>query len=95
MRLQVEALAYYDLGNRQASDAALRQLVSKHANDAAVQIAEIYAHRGETNKALEWLDRAYQQHDSGLVAAEFSPFLKNLRGNPRFVELLNKIRPAH
>ena len=93
--LQVEALAYHDLGNRKASDAALKELISKYGGDSAVQIAEVYAYRGETNKALDWLYRAYEQHDAGLVAAEFSPFLKSLRGNPRFTELLNKIRPAH
>jgi hypothetical protein len=29
-------------------------------------VAGTYAHRGDHTTALQWLERAYQQHDSGL-----------------------------
>jgi serine/threonine protein kinase/predicted Zn-dependent protease len=91
-KLPLAALAYYSLGRRQASGVALRELIGTHANDGAFQIAEVYAYRGEADKALEWLDRAYQQHDSGLTDLKADPLLKSLRQNPRYIELLKKMR---
>jgi len=93
VRLQDEALAYYDLGRRQESDATLRELIAAYANDSAFQIAEVYAYRGEVDKAIQWLDRAYQQHDSGLTDLKSDPLFKGLHQNPRYIELLKKMRP--
>ncbi len=86
-----EALADYSLGHRQASDAALKDLIANHASDSAYQIAEVYAYRGEVDKALEWLDRAYRQHDSGLVTVKVDSLLNNLRHNPNFIDILKKM----
>ena len=91
-RLQGEAVTYYSLGRQQASDAALKKLIATHAHDAAFQVAEVYAYRGETDKALDWLERAYQQHDSGLIDLKLDPLLKSLRREPRYMEILKKMR---
>jgi len=91
-KLHLASLVYYSLGRHQASDVALRELIGTHANDGAFEIAEVYAYRGEVDKALEWLDRAYQQHDSGLIDLKVDPLLKGLRQNPRYIELLKKMR---
>jgi tetratricopeptide (TPR) repeat protein len=90
--LQGEAFAYYSLGRRQESDAALRELIAAHANDSAFQIAEVYAYRGEVDKAIQWLDRAYEQHDSGLIGLKLDPLFKSLHQNPRYIEILKKMR---
>ena len=42
-------------------------------------------------KRLEWLDRAYQQHDSGLPSLKTDGLFKGLRQNPRYIELLKKM----
>jgi eukaryotic-like serine/threonine-protein kinase len=91
-RLQGEAFAYYSLGRRQESDAALRELIAAHANDSAFQIAEVYGYRGEVDKAIQWLDRAYEQHDSGLIGLKLDPLFKSLHQNPRYIEILKKMR---
>jgi len=91
-RLQGEAFAYYSLGRRQESDAALRELIAAHANDSAFQIAEVYAYRGEVDKAIQWLDRAYEQHDSGLIGLKLDPLFKSLHQHPRYIEILKKMR---
>jgi TolB-like protein/DNA-binding winged helix-turn-helix (wHTH) protein/Flp pilus assembly protein TadD len=85
-RLSGEALAYYALGRRAESDNALNKLIATHQNDAAFQIAEVYAFRGETDQAFAWLDRAYRQRDSGM------PEMKSLLQDPRRAELLQKMR---
>src|SRR4030095_473514 len=90
-RLETQVLAYHALGREQESDAVLAALIAKHQNDAAYQIAEVYAFRGESDKSFAWLERAYQQRDTGLPEIKTDPLLKNLRPDPRFNELLKKL----
>ena len=94
LKLTGEAIAFHSLGRHQPSEAALRELIARHGNDAAYQVAEVYASRGETDKALEWLNRAYQQHDSGLIGLKSDPMLKSLRQNPGYIQLLKKMKLA-
>jgi TolB-like protein/DNA-binding winged helix-turn-helix (wHTH) protein/Flp pilus assembly protein TadD len=91
-KLSGEALAYYALGRREESDKALNKLIAAHQNDSAYQIAEAYAYRGETDKAFEWLDRAYRQRDPGTPELKTGPLMKSLRRDPRYAELLKKMR---
>jgi tetratricopeptide (TPR) repeat protein len=93
-RLSAEALAYYDLHRRDDSNIALAQLVAMHADDAAFQIAEVYAYRGELDKAFDWLDRAYQVRDPGTPEVKIDPLLKNLRHDLRYADFLKKMRLA-
>ena len=90
-KLSGEALAYYALGRRAESDNALSKLIATHQHDAAFQIAEVYAYRGETDQAFAWLDRAYRQRDSGLPEMKTSPLMKSLLQDPRRAELLQKM----
>jgi len=62
-RAQGLALAYYALGQEPESDAALSELISKFQTEAAFQVAEVYAFRGEAKQAFDWLERAYSVHD--------------------------------
>ena len=86
-----EALAYHALGRRQESDAALARLISQNSNDAAYQIAQVYAYRGEVDQAFAWLNRAHRQHDSGLLWLKTDLKLKSLHKDPRYALLLKKL----
>lgn len=66
-RLAGMPLVLHALGRRGESDAALAELKEKYAADAAYQIAQVHAFRGETDLAFEWLERAYDQRDGGLA----------------------------
>jgi eukaryotic-like serine/threonine-protein kinase len=90
-RLQDLALAYHALGRKQESDQALAEFVAKYAAAGAVQIAEVYAFRGETDLAFEWLDRSYKQRDAGLPDMKGDPLLKNLERDPRYTAFLKKM----
>jgi eukaryotic-like serine/threonine-protein kinase len=90
-KLTGEALVYHALRRHADSDAALKKLIATHQNDAAYQIAQIYAYRGEPDKAFEWLDRAYRQRDAGAPALKIDPLFKSLRRDPRYTELLTKM----
>ena len=59
--------------------------------DRALQIAQVYAYRGQTDKSFEWLNRAYGQHDGGLTVMKLDSLLKGLRQDSRYTELLQKM----
>ena len=91
-KLTGQALVYHALGREQDSTAALTELIAKHDIDSAYQIAEVYAFRGESDDAFEWLELAYKQRDAGLPEIKTDPLLKNLRHDPRYTDLLRKLR---
>ncbi len=91
-RLQGQAVAYYALRRKRESDAALSELIAKYQSQSAFLIAEVYASRKEPDQAFKWLDRAYVQHDSGVAETKLSSLLKNLRGDPRYIAFLKKLR---
>ena len=86
-----EAFAYHSLGRQQASEAALRELIARYGGGAAYEVAGVYAYRGEVDKALEWLDRAYQQHDSGLTYLKSDGLVLGPAPEPAYIELLKKM----
>ena len=90
-RLTGEALTYQALGRRQDSNAALSRLIEEYQQNMAYQIAEIYAYRGQSDLAFDWLDRAYQQRDSGLRSLKIDPLLKGLHRDPRYADLLKRM----
>jgi TolB-like protein/DNA-binding winged helix-turn-helix (wHTH) protein/Tfp pilus assembly protein PilF len=84
------AIAYYALGRKQESDAALSELITKYQQNT-YRIAEVYAFRNQFDEAFESLDRAYSQRDSGLILTKVDPLLKSLRHDPRYAALLKKL----
>ena len=91
-RLWALALAHHALGQKKESDAALAELIEKYQAVGAFQIAEVYGYRGEADRAFQWLERAYAQHDPGCVLVKGDPLLKNLERDPRYVAFLKKMR---
>ena len=89
-RRYLVALAQHARKDRAAADAALADLI---ANKEGVfyQIGEVYAFRGETDKAFEWLQNAFDAHDTGMLAILVDPLLQGLRDDPRFKTLVAKM----
>jgi serine/threonine protein kinase/Tfp pilus assembly protein PilF len=85
-------LVYHALGQKKKADAALADLVAMLPMDAAYQIGEAYAFRGEADSAFHWLDRAFAQRDGGLTEIKGDPLLKSLEHDPRYTEFLKKMR---
>ena len=86
------ALVNYTLGKKNESDIELTTLIKKDQYDSAYQIAEIYAYRGEKDKAFDWLERAYNQRDGGLVAIKGDPLLHNIEKNSRYKAFIEKMK---
>lgn len=85
------ALAHYIRGEHKEADAALNDLIAHGHDRLAYQIAELYAVRGEKDKAFEWLETAFNQHDGGTLSLLVDPLLRDLRGDPRYKQLLAKL----
>jgi tetratricopeptide (TPR) repeat protein len=84
------ALAAQLNGDRNAADAAVKQLIKADASTSAYQIAQIYAVRGDTDKTFEWLDRAWSNRDLGFLYLLYDPFIRRYKDDPRFVVFCRK-----
>jgi TolB-like protein/thioredoxin-like negative regulator of GroEL len=91
-RLAGLALVNHALGRKKESRENLAELISKVQAVAPYQIAEIYAFRGDKDKAFEWLQRAYTERDDGIRDIKGDPLLKNLANDPRYSSLLKQMR---
>ncbi|MEY2520570.1 MAG: hypothetical protein QOF24_2329 [Verrucomicrobiota bacterium] len=83
-RLVVSAVALWNLGRKEESDAALATLIKDDADVGAFQIAEVYSGRGDKDNAFLWLDRARRQQDPGIAYYPNDPLLDSLRSDPRW-----------
>ena len=90
-RLEDRAIIAFAKQRSADSEAALRQLIEKYHAASAVQIAQVYAYRGERDKAFEWLARAFDQQDPGIVNVMTDPLFASLHGDPRFNAVLRKV----
>jgi len=84
------ALAQYARGDQKAADAALADLIGNNRG-LDYQVAQVYAVRGEKEKAFEWLQIALDNHDTGMLALLVEPLLKSLRDDPRYKTLVAKM----
>ena len=85
------ALAQYVRGDRKAADAALADLIANSRDGLAYQVSQVYAVRGEVDKAFEWLQIAFDNHDGGMPSLLVDPLLRGLRDDPRYKNLLAKL----
>ena len=84
------AWAYQVLGRSAESRSALAQLETTRADADAYSIAQIYALRNDPERAFQWLDRAYRQHEY-LMELKVEPSFSSIRGDPRYQALLRKM----
>ena len=85
------ALAYYALGKNAEADATLAGILKAQADESAMGIADVYAFRGQSIEAMQWLERAYAQKDSSLYQIKVDLTLKHLAPDPRFKAFLKKM----
>jgi tetratricopeptide (TPR) repeat protein len=90
-----------DRGRRQAGYAgAMRAAADTLAARArtryvmAFSVALLYANAGEKEAAIDWLERAYQQHGALLEYIRISPEFEALRPDPRYQDLLRRLNLA-
>jgi len=96
-----EVVKALERGQRQAGYAgAMRAAAETLAARARTQyvmafgVALLYADAGEKQAAIDWLERAYQQHGALLEYIKCSPEFEALRPDPRFQDLLRRLNLA-
>jgi len=85
-------LAYHALGRKAESDAALARVLKGRGSASPLNVALLYAYRGERDLAFEWLERAVDERDLVLGhKMRDEPKLEPLRRDPRYKALLTKM----
>jgi serine/threonine protein kinase/Flp pilus assembly protein TadD len=81
-------------GMRAEAETAVRnlKLQAERQYVPSSAIAMVYVGMGQKSEALNWLDRAYDEHDFSMVFLGVAPWFKSLRGEPRFDRLLQRMQ---
>jgi serine/threonine protein kinase/tetratricopeptide (TPR) repeat protein len=83
-------------GHADEAREVLRGLIARREEEwvTPYEIATIYALLKDRDQAFAWLSRAAREHAVGFTFARVDPHLDNLRGDPRFGELLRRTEHA-
>jgi tetratricopeptide (TPR) repeat protein len=85
------AAAYYALGRKADSDAALASLMIDYSS-WPTGVALAHAGRGELDQAMDWLEKAYVERDPDvLLWGPGHPFFAPLHADVRYQALMSKI----
>ena len=92
-RLADLAHAYALSGKRDQAVKALDQLKELRSKSyvSPFYIAEIYTALGDKNRAFEWLEKAYEERDSGMAYLKLEDNFESLSSDPRFRDLLRRM----
>ncbi|MGA8617581.1 MAG: hypothetical protein WB660_03540 [Candidatus Sulfotelmatobacter sp.] len=87
------AEAHAAAGEQLEARRTLEQLngISKQRYVTPYMFARVYAALSETNEALKWLEAAYQERASFLAFLKVDPHFENLRSEPRFQTLMQRM----
>jgi TolB-like protein len=91
--LRDAGIAYAKLGKREKAEemiARFRELGKKEYIPTN-RIAVIYGALGEMDKAFVELEKAFEARDWELYRSDIEPYLNDLRGDPRFAELVKRL----
>jgi serine/threonine-protein kinase len=85
--------AYAISGDRPKAEQTLRELeeMSKRRYVNSTAFADIYLGLGEKEKALDWLDKAYENQESACWLLRVDPIYDGVRNEPRFQGLVQKV----
>jgi pentatricopeptide repeat protein len=86
--------AYARAGRVREARECLRELKQRSKVDTVgtYAVAFIHAGLGEKEQAFEWLEKAYAERDQGMLYLKVDPTLDPLRSDPRFQDLLRRMR---
>ena len=85
------AMALFTAGRQDEFMRVFSEIRARWGETAPLDIAMIYAWSGEIDSAFGWLERAESVDIGAVQRLYLSPFLYNLRGDPRWNELLYRI----
>jgi len=95
--LSVLARTYAVAGQPDKSKAVLTTLLetANQRENLAIPLAGVYAALGQKEAAFTWLERAYRNHEGGLILIRVAPAFQAISGDPRFLDLVRRIGLRH
>lgn len=86
-------MLYAFSGKKDQAHALLDEVLKSASNSyiAPCLIAQIYSVLNERDQAFRWLEKAREVRDTNIVNLNTDPLYRNLRSDPRFKELKNRI----
>lgn len=94
--LTLAALGYvYAVSGKSTEARQMLDLLLQAAQKGQVrpyEIAKVYSGLGEKDRAIEWLNKAYQDHSPWLLKLKSDPNFENLRSDQRFQTLIEQIK---
>ncbi len=95
-REAVEALdrGFAEAGYRGALRRVAETLVARSKTTFVTpwQIATLYTRAGLNKEAIDWLEKAYQAHDQNMPYICVDPIFDDLRNEPRFQDILRRMK---
>jgi hypothetical protein len=86
------AQAHAVAGDKPATERIVRELgEGGHRYVSPYNVARVYGAIDDKQRALEWLERAYQEHNPDLIELTREPSFASLRSDAKFRELAERI----
>ena len=86
------AQAHAVMGDKLAMERIVKELGdSGHHYVSPYNVARVYGAIDDKQRALEWLERAYQEHNPDLIELTREPSFESLRADAKFRELAERI----
>lgn len=89
-RTSVKALIFQAMGESEQAIAEHEKLIAA-GERWTYEIARMYAFRDMHDEAFHWLERAFARADSSLWFVSWDPFLDNIRDDPRFASVEERL----
>jgi adenylate cyclase len=88
--------AYAAVGERDKAEAIIADLQAASAKRyvSPLSTAMVYGGLGDRQRALDWMEKAYEAHSAWLPLMIKGALSQNLRDEPRYLELLKKVNLA-
>jgi len=85
--------AYEEAGYEEAMRRAGEKLVERSETFYVLgtQVASFFAYAGENDRAVEWLQNAFTERETGLVKLQVDPDWDTLRDDPRFQAIVRQM----
>ena len=85
--------AYGVAGRGKDAEAVFSQLMGRSNKQyvSPFYVAIVYAGQSENDKAIDWLEKAYQDRSNGVVSIQVDPQIDGLRATPCFQDFLRRL----
>jgi len=79
------------MGKEEEAQTLINELLETSADEAPREMATVYAWRGEGDSAFEWLEMAYEQHETSPGSFLGNLWWRKLTSDPRYSAYVEKI----